>query len=179
MQEKIEREFAQRGKYISSLQEIENDPKGCNDKRFEELKEALKGYNYWVFENNNGRFVFTNLGLFFQSEMVDKDFERFPFFENDYFRFKKKFIDYSVIGFDENIYLLLLFENKRIKPLKVNGCFCGDIVVHDDTKTNDFHFSCGHAMINNEKIVVVKPFRMDIRGYKFENIKGNNFTGLY
>lgn len=178
-QEELEHSLNLRGIYKSKLEEIKNNSQGCNDKHYEDLKEGLKNYDYWTFENNNGRFVFTDKGLFFQSQMVDKNFERFPFFEDYYFHFKKRFIDYAVIGFEDKIFLLCLFEDKKIKPLRISGCFCGDIVVYDATKVTDFHYSCGHAMINNEKCVVVKSFREDISGYHLQKISGNNFTGLY
>ena len=101
-------------------------------------------------------------------------------FENYYFHFKKNFIDFSVIGFDDDIYMLLMFEKGIIKPLRINGCYCGDIVIHDYTKINDFHFHCGHAMINNRKCVVVKPFDSEIKNYKLEKIKGNSYDkGLF
>lgn len=179
-QEKLEHRLSLEELYKSKMEEVMKNPKACNDKRFEVLKEKLKDYPYWAFENEDGRFVFTDKSVFFQSELADKNFERFPFFENYYFHFKKKFIDYSVVGFDNEFFMLLLFDNKQIKPLRVNGCFCGDIVVHDDTKVTDFHYTCGYAVINNRKIKLVKPFKEDINGYQLKNIKGNSYNkGLY
>lgn len=171
-QDQIEKEYMQRELYVSSFEDIKNNAKGCNDKRFEELKNAIKDYPYWVFENENGRFVFTEGSLFFQSPMVDKNFERFPFFGNYYFHFVKPFDDYTVIGFDEYLYMLCFYEDKKeIKPLRINGCFGGDISIFSDNIIEQFHYSCGHACINNDKLVIVKPFSKDIKGYTLKNFK--------
>lgn len=162
------------------LRQRKEDIMEANENRLTELLEGLKGCRYWIFKNNEGIYVFTEKSLFFQSEMPDKSFERFPYFEDYYFHFKKNFIDFSVIGFDDDIYMLLMFEEGIIKPLRINGCYCGDIVIHDYTKINDFHFHCGHAMINNRKCVVVKPFDSEIKNYKLEKIKGNSYDkGLF
>ena len=179
IQEKYEQHLILEELYKSKKEDIIKNPQACNDRRFERLKEKLKDYSYWVLKNESGCFVFTDKSIFFQSQLTDKNFERFPFFQNYYFYFRKKFIDYSVVGFEDNFFMLCLFENKRIKPLKINGCLCGDIVVHSDTKITDFHYACGHAIINNKKIELVKPFKEDIEGYQLQKFCGNNFTGLY
>lgn len=181
VQEEKERkiEWENRYNYKSSFKEVLKNPIACNNKRFEILKEDLKDYPYWVFENTDGCFIFTDKSIFFQSLLSDKCFERFPFFQDYYFHFKKKFIDYAVIGFDDCIYMLCLFENKKIKPLRIIGCLCGDISIDYFTKINDFHYTCGHEVINNRPITVVKPFREDIKDYQLQKLKGNLYTGLY
>ena len=171
-QDQIEKEYMQRELYVSPYEDIKNNPKECNDKRFEALKNAIKDYPYWVFDNKNGRFVFTDRSLFFQSQMIDKEFERFPFFEKYYFNFTKPFDDYAIIGFEEYLYMLCFYENKKeIKPLRINGCFSGDISIFSSDMINQYHYSCGHACINNDKLVVVKPFVKDIKGYTLKNFK--------
>ena len=171
-QDKIEKEFMQRELYVSPYEDIKNNPQWCNDKRFEKLKETIKDYPYWVFENENGRFVFTNSSLFFQSPMVDKAFERFPFFEKYYFHFKKPFDDYAVVGFQEYVYMLCFYKDKKeIKPLRIAGCFGGDISIFSEDMVSQYHYSCGHACINNDKLVIVKPFVKDIKGYTLKNFK--------
>ena len=171
-------EWENRYNYKSSFKEVLKNPIACNNKRFEILKEDLKDYSYWIFENTDGRFIFTDKSIFFQSLLADKDFERFPFFQDYYFHFKEKFIDYAVIGFEDCIYMICLFENKKIKPLRIIGCLCGDISIDSYTKINDYHYTCGHALINNRPVTVVKPFRKNIEGYQLQTFKGHILTGL-
>lgn len=145
----------------------------------ETLKQKLKNNPYWILEHKDGCFVFTDENLYFQSKMTDKEFENFPFFENYYFKFKKKFIDYAVITCDDEIYMLFLFNDKIIKPLKINGCFCGDISIHYNTKVTDFHYTCGHTIINNKDIKIIKYFKENIDEYRFKCFNGDKYKGIY
>lgn len=138
---------------------------------------AKSPYDCWIYKNNNGKFIFTDRSIFFQSELADKNFERFPFFENHYFHFKKPFMDYAIVGLDECIFILCLYDNDVIKPLYINGCTCGDIFIDEQTTLKTFYYTCGQALITNKLVRVVKPFKTEVETFKFQRFKGDSHLG--
>lgn len=81
-QDKFERQLEYED-LVSKKSTMPRNPIEANNLRYGRLVIAFakSPYDSWIFENNNGKFIFTDRSVFFQSDLADKNFERFPFFE--------------------------------------------------------------------------------------------------
>lgn len=132
------------------------------------------------FKTEDGIFYLYDKGIGFESPIkqdINDEIEYFSFCEGEksfrrvndgYISIKKDFIDYKVLIVGNKIFILFLYPNKVIKPIKINGHYCGDIKATKLT-ANDFHHSCGHAIISSKKIESIKDFREEMEEYKFKS----------
>lgn len=130
------------------------------------------------FKTEDGSFSLYDRGIGFRSPMINKNIEYFSFCKGDkpfkevqggYIGIKNDFIDYKVVIFNnKEVFILFLYPENLIKPIKITGNFCGDIS-SDKIKTDQFHFISGHSIISNGKIETIKDFGTKINNYKLKN----------